>query len=355
MTPFRILTAALLAFVTSACALPRGGPSTGEVVEAGQYDVEVMPLAQWQAEPIEMPAAASVPVEFLSGPSTDFEELRRGDVLTVTLTESAGNGRFPVTIASPVTVPAVQIAEDGSIILPFAGRVEAVGLTTAELTERIRQKLVRQIYGPEVVVTRTGATQRSVTVMGDVARGGAVELTPQSSRLGAVIGGAGIQREPGSEYIVQVHRNGVLAEIGLDQLFSDAAYDIALQPGDIISLRRDDRYYVIMGSVGRPARVPLPRSEYMLIDALGNASGLDERTADPTGVFVFRQRDAGQRDVIYRMDMSDPANILIAGDFPLLPGDVVYVSYAPFTQTQKVLQAIGSVTRLTSDIERISR
>lgn len=353
MTTFRTIIAILCALVCTACALPRGGPSTSEVVDAAQYDVDVVPLAQWRAEPVDPQATSSVPVQFLSGPATNFEQLNRGDVLSVTLIESAGNGRFPVTIASPVTVPAVEIGEDGSITLPFAGRVVAAGLTPAQLTQRIRQKLARQIYGPEVVVARTGATRRSVTVMGDVARGGAIELTPQSSRLGAVIGAAGIQREEGSEYLVQVHRNGALAEIGLDQLFSDAAYDIALQPGDIISLRRDDRYYVIMGAVARPARVPLPRSQYMLIDAIGNASGLQGLTADPSGVFVFRRRGKGQRDVIYRMDMSDPTNILIAGDFPLMPGDVVYVSYASFTQTQKVLQAIGGITRLTSDVADI--
>ncbi|MHA7821018.1 MAG: polysaccharide biosynthesis/export family protein [Erythrobacter sp.] len=352
-----LLALVALSGLLAGCALPRGGPSASEIVAAQGPDMAVVPITSWQADPAGLAPLAIIPDGFTAGADADFESLRRGDVLTVTISEAGGDGSFPVTLSAPATIDGVSIAGDGSVTLPFAGRVEAAGLTTAELTARIRQQIARKLYRPEVVVTRTGSTSRSVTVLGDVSAGGAVELTPQSDSLAAIIGAAGIAREEGAEYVVQVHRDDATAEIGLDTLFADPAYDIALSPGDVISLRRDSRFYIIMGSVGSPARVPLPRQDYMLMDALGNARGLEDRLADPTGVFVFRRDglvDAGEpRDVVYRMNMRDPANIFAAGEFPLRPGDVVYVSNAPFTQTDKVLRAISGVSSLANTATRI--
>ena len=358
MTMVRHLVILALSTVFLAgCALPRGGPSTSEITDWEQTGIPVVPITQWQADNALMPPAGIVPANFTRAGSTDFEELRSGDILSVTISEAGGDGSFPVTLAGPVTVEGISIASDGTITLPFAGNLEAEGLSTAQLTAAIRRRISRQLFRPEVVVQRTGSTSRSVTVVGDVAQGGPVELTPQSTSLTAVIGAAGIAREEGAEYVVQVHRGDETAEVGLDTLFSDPTYDIALSPGDVISLRRDSRYYIIMGSVGDAARVPLPRQDYMLMDALGNARGLEERTADPTGVFVFRRdamvSDGVETDVVYRMDMSDPGNIFAATDFPLRPGDVVYVSYAPFTQTEKVLRAISGASSLANSATRV--
>ncbi len=354
---FRTLLVVLSAGLLGACALPRGGPSTSEVVESGRSEVLLVPITQWQGEVESAGAVALVPDIFRTAGTTDFQTLRRGDIVSVTISEASGNGSFPQTIVSPVTMDSVEVAQDGAVTLPFAGQVQADGLTTAELTTAIRQRLVRQLFRPEVYVTRTGSTGRSVTVTGDVAEGGAVPLTPQSSTLSAIVGAAGLIREEGAEYVVEVHRDGVTAEVGLDTLYSDPYYDIALMPGDVISLRRDSRFYIIMGAVGEAARVPLPRNDYMLMDALGNARGLEDNSADPTGVFVFRRsssmaNDTGQ-DVIYRMNMSEPSNIFAATSFPLMPGDIVYVSFAPFNQTQKVLRAISGVSSLASTATRI--
>ncbi|WP_160484325.1 polysaccharide biosynthesis/export family protein [Aurantiacibacter rhizosphaerae] len=353
----RTMLVALSVGLLGACALPRGGPSTSEVVESNQTQIQLVPITQWQAEAGAADAMSRLPDTFRAVGSTDFQTLRTGDILSVTISEASGNGSFPQTIASPITMDSVEVASDGAITVPFAGRVQAEGMTTAELTTAIRRRLVRQLYGPQVFVSRTGSTSRSVTVTGDVVEGGALELTPQTSSLSAVIGAAGLVREEGAEYVVEVHRNGATAEVGLNTLYSDPTYDIALMPGDVISLRRDSRFYIIMGAVGEAARVPLPRNDYMLMDALGSARGLEDATADPTGVFVFRRganvANATGQDVIYRMNMSDPSNIFAATSFPLLPGDIVYVSFAPFNQTQKVLRAISGVSSLASSATRI--
>ncbi len=353
----RTMLVAISVGLLGACALPKGGPSTAEVVESGRTEALLVPITQWQGNVADPAASALVPEIFTATRTADFQTLRSGDILNVTISEAAGNGSFPQTIMAPVTVENVEIADDGAVTLPFAGRVQASGLTVAELTTNIRRQLVRQLFRPEIYVTRTGSTSRSVTVTGDVASGGALELTPQTSNLSAVVGSAGLVREEGAEYVVEVHRDGATAEIGLDALYSNPSYNIALMPGDVISLRRDSRFYIIMGAVGEAARVPLPRDGYMLMDALGNARGLEDATADPTGVFVFRRaasvaNDAGQ-DVIYRMDMSEPSNIFAATSFPLVPGDIVYVSFAPFNQTQKVLRAISGVSSLASSATRI--
>jgi polysaccharide export outer membrane protein len=81
--------------------------------------------------------------------------------------------------------------------------------------------------------------------------------------------------------------------------------------------------------------------------------GLNTSTADPTGVFVFRNEPAeianavlgrsdleGDQRMIYVLDLTQPTGMFEARDFLVRDGDTVYVTEAPFVQWQKTLTAI---------------
>jgi polysaccharide export outer membrane protein len=136
-------------------------------------------------------------------------------------------------------------------------------------------------------------------------------------------------------------------------LYSNPDLDIALRPGDIITVERDARAFTALGATGSQSRVPFETETLSAIEAIAIVGGLNTSTADPTGVFVFRNEPAeianavlgrkdlqGDQRMIYVLDLTQPTGMFEARDFLVRDGDTVYVTEAPFVQWQKTLTAI---------------
>jgi polysaccharide export outer membrane protein len=93
------------------------------------------------------------------------------------------------------------------------------------------------------------------------------------------------------------------------------------------------------------------------IEAIATVGGLSSSSADPTGVFVFRNESSeiantvlgrgdlqGDQRFVYVLDLTQPTGMFEARDFLVRDGDTVYVTEAPFTQWTKVLTAITGTT-----------
>lgn len=95
---------------------------------------------------------------------------------------------------------------------------------------------------------------------------------------------------------------------------------------------------------------------------MATVGGLNTATADPTGVFVFRNEPAeianavlgrkdlqGDQRMVYVLDLTQPTGMFEARDFLIRDGDTVYVTEAPYTQWSKTMSAItGSTTAADS-------
>ena len=89
--------------------------------------------------------------------------------------------------------------------------------------------------------------------------------------------------------------------------------------------------------------LPTARSDFFL-----NAA-----TADPKGIFIFRNEPAevanvvmgrndlqGAQRLVYVLDLTQPNGMFQARDFVIRDGDTLYVTEAPFTQWNKVISAL---------------
>ncbi len=93
--------------------------------------------------------------------------------------------------------------------------------------------------------------------------------------------------------------------------------------------------------------------------------GLQSATADPTGIFVFRNEPAevanavlgrddlvGAQRLIYVLDLTQPNGMFMARDFVIRNADTLYVTEAPYTQFTKIISALtgplGAVDSVTS-------
>jgi hypothetical protein len=117
-----------------------------------------------------------------------------------------------------------------------------------------------------------------------------------------------------------------------------------LGPRSEVILQRNRQSFIAMGAVSTPGLFDMPSSHPSLLQVLGVVGGLQQSTADPSGVFVFRRagfaEDGKPIALVFRLDMSRPEAIMLASAFQVKPEDALYVTNAGVYQAQKVIAPI---------------
>ncbi len=230
------------------------------------------------------------------------------------------------------------------------------------LRDAITEKLDSQTPDPQVSVQRLAGDGSTVTLSGFVSGQGIYPIERPTRTLAAMISKAGgVSIEP-AVAIVRVTRGGQTGRVWLQDLYSNPALDIALRPGDKIDVDRDSRAFTAMGATGAQNRVPFETQTLSAVEALAIVGGLSTSTADPTGVFVFRNEPAeianavlgrtdlrGDQRMVYVLDLTKPNGVFEARDFLIRDGDTLYVTEAPYVQLTKALAAInGTATAVNN-------
>jgi polysaccharide export outer membrane protein len=85
----------------------------------------------------------------------------------------------------------VRVTAEGTILLPFIGRVQVAGLTEAELAEQLRPRLQDYLRNPRVFIFVKEYNSRQVAVLGAVTRPGLYNLTSGSENILDMVSRAG--------------------------------------------------------------------------------------------------------------------------------------------------------------------
>lgn len=166
---------------------------------------------------------------------------------------------------------------------------------------------------------------------------------------------------------IKVTRGSQTGKVWLADLYDNPKSDIALRPGDRIFVEEDTRAYTALGATGTQTRIPFASQKLSAIEALAQVGGLSSATADPTGVFVFRDEPAelanallGRSDLVgpqrfaYVLDLTEPNGVFIGRDFLIRDGDTVYVTEAPFVQWNKTLSVLNSGLSTGASVRTVS-
>lgn len=157
--------------------------------------------------------------------SSSTAVLRPGDSLSVTLQgvpDPSSNN--------------VQIDEHGLINLPYVGGVLASGISTGELSQRIRETyLTKKIY--TTVDVAVSVTERFVYVGGEVAHPGRIVWTPDLTVAKAIQAAGGFTLYA-KEAKVNLVRDQKAYEINVTLAQRDPSQDARLMPGDSLQVPR---------------------------------------------------------------------------------------------------------------------
>lgn len=99
----------------------------------------------------------------------------------------------------------------------------------------------------------------------------------------------------------------------------------------------------MLGDVIKAGKVDVNRFGLSLAEALTDAGGFNERTADANGIFVLRKRDFQKDGVladVYQLHAKNVASLVLAEQFELQPQDIVYVTSAPLARWNKVISLL---------------
>ncbi len=365
--------AALLVALGGCATLPASGPTSRQVLRADDGDnalgIVIVPITAATLRNVDSPGGAiGEPSSSYVGegelgslpPAGRTDLIGVGDVLQVNIYEvgvtlfQGGSAQLGSETFDPTArgerLTGVVVDENGSIQLPYIGSVEAAGRTPDAVAKTVQARMRGLSQQPQATVSVVRSAQNRVVVSGDVRRPGAQPLTPARERLLDAIAEAGGVAGDRSDTVVRVRRADQTAEIRLDTIAVGSANDVALSPGDRVEVIDRPRSFTVFGASTRPGRVPFEAPELTLAEALAKAGGLNDQLADPKGVFLFRfvadpSLPAGERPVVYRLDLMNPVSYFLAQRFLMDDRDVLYVANAAANQPSKL---VGIVNQLFS-------
>ena len=358
----------LLAAVISGCS--GSGPTGRDLLAEGNATNASFALVPIDEHLIDIVSAWHRPS--LSAVFGDYrkpivQKIGVGDSVQINIWEAGSGGIFAASSADRSSagsrasaIPEQSVGADGTINVPYAGRIRVAGKTPREIEEKIVAQLDGRSAQPQAMVTLTKNLSNSVTVTGDVTNGARVPINPSGDRIIDAITAAGGIKAPVNETFVTLSRDGQTLNVPMQTLLANNKENVYVRPGDIVTVMRAPQSFTAIGATGRQAHVGFDAGGITLEEALGKAGGLLDEKADPRGVFVLRYEPSALVSrfprvqhhllsrtvipVVYQVDMRMASSLFHARRFAMRDKDILFVSNAPVSDAEKVLRLVGTLT-----------
>ena len=386
--PRRALPACAALLLAGCASIPSSGPTARQIVRAEQDEMASSGFALVNLTAATLPQAvpqsvANAPLVALAQ-SGRVDQVGPGDSLAITVFE-VGVTLFGSTTGSTLAAAGgsasafnptaraqvmngVLVQDDGSIHLPYIGRLKVAGLTTSEIEQRVVAGLRSLSQAPQVMVALAQNVHNTVFINGAVAKPGRVALTlAREHLLDAIAQAGGINpNESPENMLIRFNRNDRVAEVYLSDIPAGSAADLLLLPGDRVDVVRRPRTFSVFGAAGRVAQINFPTPGFSLAEAVAQAGGPDDARADPTAVFVFRDTPAAsvdaagnptaaERPSIYRLDMQRPSGYFLAQRFAMHDKDVIFIANAQINRTRKLVDLFNTLFTPVFTLRAVAR
>ncbi|WP_106478274.1 polysaccharide export protein [Phytohalomonas tamaricis] len=274
----------------------------------------------------------------------------KGDILSIIvydhpeLTIPAGSERSTVESGNVVH-------NDGTIFYPYIGRVQVLGKTVREVRAILTRALGDFVAEPQVEVNVASFQSQKVYVTGQVQNPGLQPITNVPMTLIDAVTQAGGMTQNADWHHVVLTRNGKEHIISIYDLLQNGQLGInqLMQNGDVLHVPDIGKQKVyVMGMVRQPGGIPMGGYAYSLTDALSQAGGINEDTADASGIFVIRKSlNKDKLATVYQLNAANAVAFVLGTEFELEPQDIIYVTAEPISRWNRVISQLLPSTNLT--------
>jgi polysaccharide export outer membrane protein len=289
-----------------------------------------------------------------------------GDVVQVTVFESQAGGLFiPKEAASRpgnyVTFPAQTVSRDGTINVPYAGKIAAAGHTLGQIEHEIVTHLSNRAIEPQAIVTLVNQRATDVSVVGEVNAPNVFPIDPGGDRVLDILAKAGGIKDQGYDTYVTLQRHHRESTIYFPTLVRHPRENIFVDPGDTLYVFMQPRTFQAYGASGQNGLFNFGQERLSFAEGVAKAGGLLDNRAEPSEVYLYRQESRGalqkmginlsQFDprlttipTVFRANFRTPSSFFLAQKFAMQDKDIIYVSNSASTELMKFLSVIEAIS-----------
>ena len=398
MTLFsRILLSSLVLSLAACDALPGVAPTSTQLIRSKDenWDVYVVKVTSLVSRTLASYRPESFPAAYRMHKYTPSVALKPGDLVGITVYETAGSALFSGTVPAlitgtpgsaapqPTTIPLQLVESDGKVTVPYVGRVTVAGRTPSQAAVVIQEGLATQTVRPQVVVSMAGNVSNTIAVGGEVNKSGLMPLTLRGERLLDAVAWAGGPKSSAIQMDLRLMRGKQTFSVPLTQIMSNSEDNIVAQPNDNISLVHNPKTFLVMGATQKVNQYSFDVETITLAEALARSGGGIESTTNLAAVYLFRYEPAalarkvltvdhqavdtqyvssrvegleGAANIpfIYRVDLTQAGGYFSAQQVSLRDKDIVVLATAEAAQFLKIMQVIRAVSGTYYDLTRSS-
>jgi polysaccharide biosynthesis/export protein len=255
---------------------------------------------------------------------------------------SAGTAPVSATTSGNLDPVGRVVQADGSIYFPYVGKLNVAGKTVDAIRRDLTARLNEFVSDPQLDVSVASYRSQKIYVSGAVKAPGTIVLTDTPETVADAISGAGGYDQDADLASATLNRDGELYPLDLYAFFykGDITQNVLLIDGDVIHVpERHLKKVFVLGEVAKPVSQIMPVGPFSLSEALADAGGLNQLSANASQVYVFRQGPGRSVDV-FQLDASSPGMLVLADQFQLRPRDLIFVDAAHVTRFYRVVAQI---------------
>ncbi len=246
----------------------------------------------------------------------------------------------------------ILISSDGSIDLPLIGAVNVNGLTASQAQHVIASDYASFVQQPNVTVQVVDPQSLRYYLLGEFTSPGVKYPGREMTLLEALSLGGSVNIGNADLYQAYVAKDNVKLPIDLHSLLveGDLAQNILLSSDDVVVIPPStDENAFVFGSVGKPGAIPFQSGALSLLQALSVADlDLPNYTqARLSQIHLIRARGDSADFMVL-----DARKVLngTAPDFPLEPGDILFVPPTDVATWNQVLTLLLPSLTTISDL-----
>ena len=272
-----------------------------------------------------------------------------------------------------------MVGNDGKFYFPYAGKIQAQGKTANQVRRELESKLQSFITKPQVSVSLANFRSQKVYTSGAVVTPSTLMVNDSPMTVRDAISKSGGVKPFEYTGYATLARNNQNISIDLNRMlkYNDNRQNFILRNGDRLNiierdeaekaeildpiklrfemdkersiarlkkelereLKSEQAKVFVMGEVLKPGSVKYQVEEGMtLAEAINDAGSFKEETVNPKGTFVIRKESESDKiPTVYQLPLASVQSMFFAEQFTVRPRDIIYVTAAPATRWNRIL------------------